>query len=350
MKTPKYLISLGLLFAIYSNLFSQVSVVKNHIFKYKSDANTSLILNNNLGNINIINSKNDSIIIRAKITSTSKNEKKAIKRLAYASINNQLKDNIINISTKLSSDNIKNTETENLNIEYTISAPIYTNLFIANKYGDININEHHGKLNINLKYGNLNAKHLVFTDSRPLPKMNFEYSDISIDYCNWAEITAKYCNINIKESRTLVINSSYSKIDLKKNSLLKINSKNDFIKAEELSKIDAKSEYTNYKIKYILSDINVIGSNGNFKTEYISKDFDSIKLNIKYSNITIKIDKDASYKTNCTVEYGTITKPLKANINIYKNDNFETIEGIIGSDKKTTKRVEINSTYGNVVF
>jgi len=349
MKIHIYNILLFAVLVMSSTSYSQVNVVKNFNYKYKTNLETKLIINNNYGNVNIINCKNDSIIVEVKIISKSKKKDKAIKRLAKVSIKEDVKANYISLTTELIN-NIKNNKVDIINIEYNVKLPIYANLYIANKYGDINITEHHGKLNVKLMYGVFNAKGIIFTDSQPLSKLNFEYSDVNINYCNWAEITSEYANIDIAESKTLVFNTSNSKIKLGKINLLKIKSEHDFFKINEVSKIYSNSEYTNFKIKAVLSDINVNGVYGNFKTEYISKYFENINIKFFYSNISLFFDKDASYKINCTVENGQIQKPKNANINVYKGEDYETVEGIVGRDKNTKKQVNVNSSYGILEF
>ncbi len=350
MRTLFYTLFIALNFIFHNNALTQVTVVKNYNYKYKSIIDSKLTINNSYGNVNIVNCNSDSILVEVKIKSTAKNEEKAVKRLGLINISEINENNSFSISTLLLKDNIPNNDNERVNVEYTVKIPIYLNLSIANMYGNINIEEHHGKLNINLIYGNFYAKNLIFGDSSPLSKLKFTYSDANITYCNWAEITSEYTNLNIKKAKTLILSTNYTKIKIDTINLVKINSNYDIYKIEYLSKIVSKSNYSKITLNYLDTDIKTESNYGNLTVNYISNLFENIDVKHNNGNVKLIIDENASYKSNCSVSYGKILKPKKANINIYENNSTETIKGIIGADKNTKKTVSVVCNYCNLEF
>ncbi len=344
MITKKIYFTIIVFFITIISLYSQISTVKTSEFNYKYKSELKLILNNNFGNINILSSNNDSIKIETRVNAIASNKKKSSKSLAKVNIKEVVDNNFISISTILKNKK----ESDNLHIDYIVHLPINTNLYIANKHGNVYIGDHHGKLNININYGKFKAKNLVFTESKPLSKLNFKYCDVDIESCNWAEINTSHTNLNISISKNLIINSDYSIVKLEQNTILKIKSNNDIYKINSISKISGTTKNTSTYAKNITSSINIVGENAYFKTGYISSYFDEINLKYLNGDVSLLIDEKTSFKINCTVENGKIDIDKKTNI--IKGSNFETIEGYIGANKDSNKIVNIKIVNGNLEF
>ncbi len=344
MITKKLFFTIIVFTVTITNILSQTATIKTSTFKYKSTSETELILNNNYGNINILNSKNDSILIEVRVSSKANNEKKASKILSKVNITEEKENNFITISTILKNKK----DNDNLHIDYIVHVPINTKMFIANKHGNIYIEDHKGKLNINLNYGKFIAKNLIFREDKPLSELNFKFCDVNIENCNWAEINSLHTNLTITKSKSLVINSNYSVVKLEQNSILKLISNNDIYKINSISKISGTTKNTSTYAKNITTSINIIGENGYFKTGYISSYFD--KINIKYSNgdVSLLIDDKTSYKLECTVQDGNLS--INKDIRIIKGSNTNTIDGLIGTDKDSHKIVKAKIANGNLEF
>ncbi len=344
MITQKIYFTVIVFFITIIIIHAQTSTIKTSKYKYNSTSKTELVLNNNYGNINILNSKNDSILIEVRVNSIAGNKNKSNKILGKVNIKEEIDNNFISISTILKDKK----ENDNLHIDYIVRMPINTNLYIANKHGNVYIGDHHGKLNININYGKLEAKNLVFTESKPLSKLNFKYCDVNIESCNWAEINTSFTNLNIENSKSLIINSSYSVIKLEQNAVLKLSSNNDIYKINSISKISGTTKNTSTYAKNLTSSINLVGENGYFKIGYISSYFDNINLKYLNGDVSLLIDDKTSYKINCTVENGTLDIDQKDDI--IKGSNFKTIEGLIGTNKDSKKTVNVKLTNGNIEF
>jgi len=346
MKTNNIYITLIVISVSVINLFSQTTATKTAYYRHKQTPKTELIINNNLGNINIVNSKSDSIIVEVRISSKATNEKKATNLLGKASINEAIKDNYITITTKL--ENVK--ENEDLHIDYIVRVPINTRLFIANKHGNIYFGDYKGKVNINLNYGKFVAENLIFTESTPLSKLNFKYCDVNIDNCNWAEINSSYTNLNITNSKSLIINSDYSIVKLEQNTVLKIKSTKDIYKINSISKISGTTKNTSTYAKNVTTSINITGDKGYFKTNYISKYFDSINIEYINGDVSLLIDEDASYNIKAEVFDGKLSIDNTYDADNIKGSNSKLVEGLIGTDSKTKKKVTVKVTNGGLEF
>ena len=344
MITKKIHLTIVIFIITIINIQAQISKIKTSKYQYKYTSKTELILNNNYGNINILNNKTDSIIIEVRISSIAKNEKKANKILNKASIKEKTENNYISLSTILDDKDNK----DKLHIDYIVHTPINTTLYIANKHGNVYINDHNGKINLNINYGKFEAKNLLFTESTPLSVLNFMYCDVNIKNCNWTEINATHTNLNITNSKSLVINSKYSIVKLENNTVLKLNSKNDIYKINSISKISGTTKNTSTYAKNLTTSISLVGENGYFKTGYISSYFESINLKYLNGDVSLLIDDKTSYKTNCTVENGKLS--IDKDINVIQGSNFNAIEGFIGNNKNTKKSVNVKVVNGNLEF
>jgi hypothetical protein len=347
----KYILIISILL-ISSKLFSQneySKLEKDFSFEYAVNKNSILNISNIYGDIVFTSTNDEKIVVTGVITSISRIENKAKKRLGEIMIYKKSDSNNISIKTMILKKNFTNYGEDRVNITYNIKVPVYLKMNIENINGDIIFENHNGKLNIDLLKGSLKAKSLVFPDSQPLPKIKTKFADVNIDYCNWVNIECSSSNINIDKSKSLIIKSDNSKLILDDCRIAYSNSTKDLYIFNNISKLDIKSIKTKLNINVLETSINCVGSEKSVNIKYIPSNFSNILIENKHGDVFLNIDENASYKVDCRSHYGSIEPPQKANINNYSTQEYQKIEGTVGKTKSNSN-VKVITSYGKIVF
>ena len=341
--------TLVLFLLISINIFSQsISVNKTFNFEYPVDIESIAEIKNIYGNITFETITENKIIVTGEIKSVSKTESKAKKRLGMAMIYKDTIGNRIIIETKILEKDFENDFDNKLSVTYTIKVPIYLKLNIENKFGSIYFKEHHGKVNIDLYNGNLSADNLLFEQTQPLSTLKTKYADVKIKKCNLLDIDCSSSVIRINNSNAIVIKSYFSKVYLDTCSVIKSNSAKDLYELKQVSKLEITSKKTKLIIGVLESSIDFIGSNQSITIKYIPKFFTNVKISNLQGNVNLYIADEASYNLYCKADLGEVSLPKKANLNKYIGKDFVKVEGIVGSNKNTSSKVNVTTSYGKI--
>ena len=150
--------------------------------EYTAGAKT-LQISNRYGDVVIQSWDKDQIVIDVKITVEMSNKEKAQKFLDYIDVQFSEGTNAITAKTVID-DKFNFTgwgDSRKFSIDYTIKMPVGTDLTLANRYGNTDIDELHGLLDLEIKYGNLTAGKLTRGNVKPLSKLNIAYGKGKID-------------------------------------------------------------------------------------------------------------------------------------------------------------------------
>ena len=157
----------------------------------------------------------DQIVIDVKVTVDMPNKEKAQKFLDHIDVQFSEGTNVISAKTVID-DKFNFTgwgDSKKFSIDYTIKMPVKTDLTLANKYGNTDIDELHGLMNLDIKYGNLTAGKLTRGNIKPLSKINIAYGKGTIDETGWLDLTERYVGrMDIAKSQAILLDSKYSKL------------------------------------------------------------------------------------------------------------------------------------------
>ena len=348
----KFILIISILF-FYSNIKAQDTVlIKKFNFEYPVNLETIAEITNTYGSIVFEAIQENKIQVSGEITSRSTNFSKAAKRLGQVMLYKDTAANKVVIKTMILKKNFENYDKRNrVTINYLIKVPLYLKLQIENKYGNIIFkNEHHGKVNIDLFTGNLTAGILLFQETKPLSTIKTKYSDVNIKKCNWAKFDCSSTNLNIGESKSLIIATDKSVVKIGVCNILYCSGVNDIYNIKRIGKIEMNSKKTKLTIDELENSIDFKGELKPITIKHIAANFSSVKIKNKQANVYAKIDDNASYKVFCQADLGQIEHPKKANLNRHLGNDYNRIEGIVGSNKNTTSSVEITTSYGKITL
>jgi len=335
-------------------LFAQNEVSKEFHEEYTAQKDMTLDLDNRYGDIIVLTSENDQVIIDVKVTVRYPNKDKAEQLLSYIDVQFSEGDDVISAKTVIS-DRFKFTgwsgDSRKFTIDYNVQMPEWLNLTLANKYGNTELDNLDGLVNINIKYGNLTASIFSRENVKPLNTLYLAYGNASIEEAGWMNIEVRYCgNMSIEKSQALVIDSKYSKHRYGTTSSIVAEAKYDNFKIENINNLVINTGYTDLNIGSLAKKFKFDGSYSGINIDRVPAGFESIEVNSRYTGVKIGIDESASYELDGKVSYGGLKfndDNFKYSRRIVENNKTETT-GIVGSDESPSSKVLVDSSYGTI--
>ena len=337
---------------LISSAISAEEVTKELHKEYSAGTKT-LDINNKYGDVVIESWNKDQIVIDVKITVEMSNKDKAQSYLDKIDVQFSEGANVISAKTVLQ-DNFNFSgwgDSRRFRIDYNIKMPVGTDLTLANKYGNTDIDELHGLMDLDIKYGNLTAGKLTRGNIKPLSSLNIAYGKGTIDETGWLNLTERYVgSMDISKSQAILLDSKYSKIMLGETSSIVGESKYDNIKIENIKNLVLENGYTEVNIGELTKKLTYNGSYGSFTIERIPAGFESIDVETHYMGVKLGIEENANYKLEAKVSYGG----LKYNEDNFKNhkriveNNSSEVSGTVGKEDNPTATVNVLSSYGSV--
>lgn len=340
------------LFVVSFTLSAQ-EITKEFHKEYASGENTTLDISNRYGDVVIQSWDKDQIVIDVKVTVELPNKEKAGKLLSYIDVVFSENNNLISAKTVID-DKFNFTgwgNSKKFSIDYTVKMPVGTDLTLANKYGNTDLDELHGLVNLDIRYGNLLAGKLTRGNVKPLSSLNLAYGKGTIDETGWLDLTIRYVgSMDITKSQALLLDSKYSKLSLGETSSVVGESKYDNIKIENINNLVLENGYTETNIGVLTKKLSYEGSYGSFSIDRVPAGFESIDIETRYMGVRLGIEESANYKLEAKVTYGG----LKYNEDNFKNqrriieNNTNEVAGIMGKEESPSAKVTIEASYGSV--
>lgn len=344
-----------LLFPLYGQNITQS---RSYMKSVPVTRESSLEVSNKYGNIYITPWNRDSAYVKAEVKAFAQNEAKLKKMFDGISI--YLNDSKSGITAQTEFvQNISNffegfkgmtnkfiSYESHVEVNYYISVPEYLNLRITNKYGDVSVENCTGDFSISVSNGSFKAGSLGKESS-----LTFIFCDATIKYIESGTIDASFSEVNLDESNRTTIKSISSRFEIKKAGEINFESRRDKFFIDEMASMKGNSYFTDFNIKKIKKDINIITRYGNLNAGLIENGFESVYLNSGYSDISFYFDESASFKLDIRHTNSFVVLPSE-NVEIEQEtidpDKKEyRITGTIGKNPGTSK-VKIEATRGDI--
>jgi hypothetical protein len=337
---------------LLSFTLSAEEITKEYHKEYTAGTKT-LEISNRYGDVVIQSWDKDQIVIDVKVTVEMPNRDRAQKLLDYIDVEFSEGSNAISAKTIID-DKFNFTgwgDSRKFSIDYNIKMPVGTDLNLANKYGNTDIDELHGLMNLDIKYGNITAGKLTRGNVKPLSKISLAYGKGTFDETGWLDLTIRYVGImDITKSQAILLDSKYSKLTIGETSSMVGESKYDNIRIENINNLVLENGYTETNIGVLTKKLSYKGSYGSFSVESIPAGFESIDVETHYMGVKLGIDESASFKLDAKVTYGG----LKFNEDNFRNqrriveNNSNEVTGTVGKDESPYSRVTVLASYGSV--
>jgi hypothetical protein len=349
----------SLIFLCFTGIISGQSFSEKR--SYQKTARTSkemtLEINNKYGTIQITPWNKDSVAIKVEIEANASNLDRLHKMLEGVDVNFSESSFMLRAETEYTQNismlfesfkgmtNKLISYDSRLQVNYFISAPLYLDMKIVNKYGDVYMEDNTGTFSLNLSNGSFKAGSL-----NKSARLELTFCDATIDKMRSGSIDASFSEIEIGETGDISVNSISSRYELKKTGRLETESKRDKFYIGSAIAVSGNSYFTDYRIDELSKEINTDTKYGSLNADHIDKNFDLISINSSYSDIDIKFDQMASYNLDIKYANTHISLPddSKLENKILSEDKREYMTfGTVGKNPGSAK-VKIDATRGKI--
>lgn len=302
---------------------------------------SALKIVNKFGEVKITDMGGDSVTIKVVITVENASESKARDLLNKIQIDFDKNGNLVIAETRFE-DNFQSRQSFSIN--YLVNIPKNKDLDIANRYGNVIVNELEAKGTFLVNYGSFTGGNMKAPAGSPV-KISVNYGKADLEAINSARLEFSYSKLYANEIDQLMLETKYSTVNLHKAGNLTLDSKYDAINLDEVDHLKAVSKYTNYKVGQLNKNFDLDTGYGSVRIGKVDSKFEQIRIVNSYGGITIGLN-DLNYKLKADCDYCEVKFPEdRYKGNRIKDNHRFSLDGNVGSGGGN---VSITSRYGGV--
>ncbi len=262
---------------------------------------TTLEIQNKYGKIQMATWDRDSVVVEVDITLTESNASKLRKLRDDISIDFTGTNNYIIAKTVIKSESgriaseIKSvTHTisgtnKQVEINYMVHLPVYMDVVLQNKFGDIYMDDLTGQLDIELSNGVLKANNLTGNST-----ISLSFANGMVSTLGSCTMKLSYSDLGLGEVNQLDLVSKSSKLNVEKVNVLKIDSRRDKLYFQHVEYFYGNSSFTQVWIYDFLRESDIYMKYGEMTMEHVMPGFTKIYVVSEYTDVTLFFDRKAS--------------------------------------------------------
>ncbi len=315
-----------------------------------------LAVSNKYGDINIVTSKTDSMLICATINIDQDDNNLASESLGLIDFNLTSNNDSVSVATAYNKDFFTprySKGRKGFSVDYTIQVPVYTNLYLNNAFGNITVEDCSGYVNTRLSQGLLIMKNLSRGNIKPINTVNVFHTDVEISRADWLSVSIRNCqSVKIGDVQALLMGSEFSKINIDRVHSLVVSSKSDHYDIGNIENLQSESTYSSFNIAslgWLMSSSSVFGS---INVSHLNKNFSNVQITANHTPVSITTEKGISFRTDISVSNNMVEFAFDNEPGIKKtrNNTITTITGVAGSNKQTNSLIRITSVLGKLII
>lgn len=343
MKTYTFKMILILSVLVFCQFSSNAEQVKKLHRSWPVNKVISLSVENKFGNINFLNSRDDSVTIDVIVETDDDNYRNNSRIASLIDFDFSFEEGEIKAQTIFDDDFKTN---KNFTINYVINIPANKNLDISNKFGNVTLTDLKASGKFEISYGNIFGNFMLAPFGSKI-QIELKYSNATFESINRLNAQIAYSKLRTTKIETAELDTKYSSINFDNCETLNSNSQYDNFIIGTLHHLSTDSKFTGWKIDEIVNNAEFDTEYGDVNVGHVFRDFQNIRIENRYGNIRIGIDKDATYNLNSDTYYCEVKHPKTSPTKYLKDNNHTIIEAKIGNGNQNSK-VIIESKYGNI--
>ncbi len=345
--TYKIIILAFLLLMLFVNAYpQQLSQTKTFDKVFSVNTATTMDINNKYGKIDLLNWDKDSVKIEVLVTARSNDKEKISKLLAgvdvqfsrteyYVTAKTILGGNRTGILSDLQelTDAFVATESQ-VRIDYAIHAPVYVNLYITNKYGDVFAGDVKGNFFLFLSNGDFKVNNLSANS-----EIDLKFGHGNVNSLNTAKITVSYSELNVKKANQLTLIGKSGIITIEDVNVLKTQSKRDKFTINKIAYLYGETYFSELSVNKLVTEMSIDMKYGSIKILNTPRDFRSFNINSQYTDIELLVDRQANFDAEFTLRDVQFSFPDEwTKLNKSENDNKQLkYTGFVGKANSANK-------------
>lgn len=316
---------------------------------FAASKETELKIDNQFGNITIVEWNKKEINISVDIKTSS--DKEAVAQEQLDGINVKFNTSSQTISAQTTIKNVGGSyKNKNMQIHYIVKVPSYILLHLNNSYGSVILDETTKPFYANVQFGNLQANRLMNEQSQ----IKIQYGDAKIGEADKLNAKIDFGNIDLIKADGLILASSYSKVTIGKvNELIAHSQFDNLYNIGEVNKVVfQQADYTNITIEQLRTALTAKHMTfGKLKIRETSDQLQEIIIATSYSDVDIKLAPQLAFTVNLAVTYGNIElgKGInRADINYKKSEYGDSVEATGKVGKNPRASIQIVNSFNNI--
>jgi len=319
---------------------------------FEVSANDLLKIDNSYGNINVTTWNENRVQIDVVVKVNGNDEEKVREKLNEISIKMSQSGEGVQAKTYFEKESrswwdmlFGESNSLNMEVNYTIKAPINNNVHLINDYGNIYLDKLKGNAKINCDYGSINIGELLGENNY----INIDYSRNShIGTLKNAVINADYSEIEVEDARYVDLNADYSKSKFRKVENLKFNCDYGSLKVDKVKKIEGNGDYLNTEIGQVHQSLDLSLDYGNVEIEKIVKGAGSIKIDSDYAGVKVGYAEDQAFSFNIDATYGSVNGLEGFNIQKQRQESNQKSYSGYYLNSSNSSSIDIKSNYAKI--
>ncbi|UOB17242.1 hypothetical protein [Abyssalbus ytuae] len=299
-----------------------------------------IYLENKYGDITINGWEKDSLYIIINVVSSHKKKDNAVNLLQRVEFDIDKAGDFISIQSEISDKNLSffakhfnkvnpfDFDKSNLQIDYTVFLPEYTEINIQNKFGDIIITDWKGELEAKLEHGDI-----WINDEINTVNLEMKFGKLRAKWIKYSHLDIKNGNVDIEQSENLRIKSSGSDFNIENVDKMELYSSKDEIKIMNAGNISGNIDFSDVLIENISDQVDLTMNLADLAVYHVINKDAVVKIEQESSNISINIT-GLAFKFSAMMEQGLIRIPK----------SFSDIKTEIIDESKKVRT--INARYG----
>jgi hypothetical protein len=182
-----------------------------------------------------------------------------------------------------------------------ITVPVGSKLDIESKYADVTLPAHIGDVTVDIANGYLEAENL-----NKLTLRHARYANINVGDVKFAEIELNNGRFSAKNIDDLDIESIASTVEIAYAKKVVMVSSNDEYELEEADQVRGKKDFGSLRITKLNSSFEIKGSSADVKIRNLGPLVSLIKIDDKFANIRIPLQKTKNYAVDFTGAYSSV--------------------------------------------
>ncbi len=325
--------------------FQKYSKQKSIKKAYIVNSDAGIDIQNSYGNVYVTTWAEDKIELDILIKVSSDSEDWANKKLNDIDVDIEALKSLVTAKTVFSN-GAGNSRTKNNSIEvhYTIKVPKNGSVKVYNKYGDVITTDLFASTDIKCRYGRVTTGKLNGNSN----VIDMEYcSKSSVEYIKAGNISADYSGLTMNEFGNVVLRADYTDINFKEGNNLKYDCSYGKLNYGKINNIEGSGDYLTINIDELVSNLKVNTKYSKLTVDNVTANAGNIQVNSGYTTVSLGFNPAYAFDFDVKLKYANFKHGSDFEVNSRQETNTsKSYEGFY--KKQGVNKVTITSDYGNV--
>jgi hypothetical protein len=335
---------------------------------FNVDKNTTVVLSNKYGSIDVHTGTGSKVIVKVKITVTSTSQMQADKvfdrvNIAFIEGPEFVKtETIIENAVKSTTVWASNNAAENIDyrIDYDVTMPAGNRLDVTNRHGNSTIAALTTSVKIDQKYGDFrlagasSATVVLAYGGGELSALNtlngnVSYGKLTSPNIKNGRLQSTYSQFRFDEIGTLEVLSAYDVFEINNIANLKGKCKYSSMNVRNAENVHFECRSTAFKLQKLENNADLDCTNGTIRIGSIKNNFGTVNIKGTSTDCILVVDQSVCYLLDVNGSYTNMSQPASMRTTIdNKQPAHREVMGIVGGNPNTKSVIRVQMTYGDL--